>query len=46
MVLASPILRPVPRLPGSLKRGLADMVEGEKIMEGTGEGLGSLSLGQ
>lgn len=45
MVLASPILRPVPRLAVGAKRGIGD-IDGERIVDGAGEGVGSLSLGQ
>ncbi|TDL28229.1 hypothetical protein BD410DRAFT_894312 [Rickenella mellea] len=43
LVLASPVLRPVPRLAGGARRGNGD-IEGEREVEGAGEGVGSLTL--
>lgn len=44
MALASPVLRPVPRLAVGIKRGVLD-AEGEREVEGAGEGVGNLTLG-
>ena len=46
MALASPILRPVPRLAVGMKRGSAGDMDGEKGLDGAGEAVGSLSLGR
>lgn len=43
MMLASPILRPIPRLPSSSKRVIG---EEEKIVDGTGENLKDLNIGR
>lgn len=41
-MLASPILRPIPRLAGGIRR----MEEEEKIVDGAGENLRELNIGR